>query len=116
MSNSSDHIDADHESQSDSNDLISQFFSEQGTGASHQAAAKFLDAIARLPGNDGEEADAVGAYTQAWLGGPDPVAQEKCPETWITLPKHQWPAEWHGVYEKPVVRLRKALYLSLIHI
>ena len=31
-------------------------FSEQGTGASHQAAAKFLDAIARLPGNDGEEA------------------------------------------------------------
>lgn len=31
MTTHSDHIDADHESQSDSNDLISQFFSEQGT-------------------------------------------------------------------------------------
>ena len=85
-------------------------FSEQGTGASHQAAAKLVDAIARLPGNDGEEADACGAYTQAWLGGPETVSQAKCPETWIALPKHQWPVEWIGVYEKPVVRLYKALY------
>ena len=30
-------------------------------------------------------------------------------ETWITLPKHQWPAHWQGM-EKPVVRLFKALY------
>ena len=38
-------------------------FSEQGTSASHMAAAKFLDAIARCPGNNGEDSDAVGAYT-----------------------------------------------------
>ena len=42
-------------------------FSEQGTSASHQAASKFLDAIARVPGNDGQDADAVGAYTQVSL-------------------------------------------------
>ena len=39
-------------------------FSEQGTSASHMAATKFLDAIARLPDFDGEDSDALGAYTQ----------------------------------------------------
>ena len=34
-------------------------FSEQGTSASHMAAAKFLDAIARFQGNDGEDSDAI---------------------------------------------------------
>ena len=34
-------------------------FSEQGTSASNLEAAKFLDAISRLPGNDGEDADAT---------------------------------------------------------
>jgi len=31
------------------------------------AAAKFLDAIARLTGNDGEDSDAICAYTQVKL-------------------------------------------------
>ncbi len=42
-------------------------FSEQGTSASHQAAYKLLDAIGRRPGNDGQDADATGAYTQVSL-------------------------------------------------
>ncbi len=42
-------------------------FTEQGASASHMAAAKFMDAIARMPGNDGEDSDAVGAYTQVAL-------------------------------------------------
>ena len=42
-------------------------FSEQGTSASHLAAAKFLDAIARFPGCDGEGADAKSAYTQVLM-------------------------------------------------
>ena len=42
-------------------------FTEQGASASNMAAAKFLDAIARLPGNDGEDSDAIGAYTQVKL-------------------------------------------------
>ena len=36
-------------------------FSEQGTSASHLEAAKMLDAVARLPGCDGEDADAKSA-------------------------------------------------------
>ena len=44
-------------------------FSEQGTSASHIAAAKFLDALARFHGNDGEDSDAMGAYTQAEHAG-----------------------------------------------
>ena len=43
-------------------------FSEQGTSSSHLCAAKFLDAIARMPGNDGQDSDAMGAYTQTELG------------------------------------------------
>ena len=42
-------------------------FSEQGTSASHLAAAKFLDAISRIPGNAGEDSDATGAHTQVTL-------------------------------------------------
>ena len=78
-------------------------FSEQGTSASHMAAAKICDAIARLPGNNGEDADATGAYTQAFLG-------KDCPATYITLPKEWWPKHWHGKFKNPVVRLDRALY------
>ena len=84
-------------------------FSEQGTSASRLEAAKFMDALARFRLDDelecdGEEADAVSAYTQAKLGGP---------ETWITIPMEYWPKEWHKWYtkeDKPVVRLILNLY------
>ena len=42
-------------------------FSEQGTSSSHMAATKLLDAIARMPGCDGEDSDAMSAYTQVKL-------------------------------------------------
>ena len=35
------------------------------------AAAKFMDALARMPGNDGNDSDAVGAYTQVLLSDAD---------------------------------------------
>ena len=76
-------------------------FSEQGTSASHLSAAKFLDAIARMLGNDGQDSDAVGAYTQCELKGV---------ETWVRLPRTQWPKHWHGKFHNPVVRLRVSLY------
>ena len=44
-------------------------------------SAKLLDAMARMPGFDGEDADAVGAYTQVVLGDVDGSI-----EIWITLP------------------------------
>ena len=39
-------------------------FTEQGSSASHMTAAKIMDVISRLPGSDGQAADAVLAYTQ----------------------------------------------------
>ena len=42
-------------------------FSEHGTLASHMAAIKFLDAIARMADCDGADSDAVGAYMQVEL-------------------------------------------------
>ena len=37
-------------------------FTEQGSSASQMIAAKAMDVIARLPGCDGQAADAVSAY------------------------------------------------------
>ena len=42
-------------------------FTEQGASASQMTAAKMMDVIARLPGCDGQAADAVSAYTQVKL-------------------------------------------------
>ena len=39
-------------------------FTEQGSSASHMTAAKIMDIMSRLPGFDGQAADAVSAYTQ----------------------------------------------------
>ena len=69
--------------------------------ASNMAAAKFLDAISRMPGNGGEDSDATGAYWQALLGGT---------ETWVRIPRDRWPKAWHAKYERPVCRLRLSLY------
>ena len=61
---------------------------------------KMLDAISRLEDCSGEDADATSAYTQSHLGGPD---------TWVRLPRDQWPAHWSR-YKDPVCRLRLSLY------
>ena len=39
-------------------------FIEQGSSESQMTAAKIMDIISRLPGCDGQAADAVSAYTQ----------------------------------------------------
>jgi len=77
-------------------------FSEQGTGASHMAGAKFADLVGRLPGCKGQNSDAVSAYTQEKLGGPP---------TWISLPRAQWPKDgsWDH-FKDPVCRLDLNLY------
>ena len=85
-------------------------FTEQGASASNMAAAKLMDAIARMPGNDGEDSDAVGAYTQVRLSdaakllGPGVVT-----DTWITLPPHRRPKSWDNI-ENPVCPLELNLY------
>ena len=74
-------------------------FNEQGTSSSHFSAAKILDAIARLPGNHGQDSGGSGAYTQAALKGV---------ETWVCLPRDRWRPESHPKYANPVVRLQLA--------
>ena len=76
-------------------------FSEQGASASRLAAAKFLDVLARVPGNDGIDDDATGAYTQAKHDGV---------ETYVFIPRDKCPKAWNGKYTRPVVRLRLNLY------
>ncbi len=61
-------------------------FNEQTAASSHMASAKLLDAMACMPGFDGQDADAVGAYNQVVLGDVDGSV-----ETWITLPRHRRP-------------------------
>lgn len=81
-------------------------FSEQGTSTSHVVAAKFVDAITRIPGNEGSDSDAVGAYTQVVL---DEMSEHQYVETWISLPPNQRPAYWDKC-EDPVCKLRLNLY------
>jgi len=87
-------------------------FSEQGASAISMAASKMLDAIGRFPGNDSEDSDALGAYTQILLKDvykllgkiPEDVA-----EIWITLPRSQRPSWWDSI-EEPVCLLTRNLY------
>ena len=44
-------------------------FTEQRSSASQMTAAKVMDIISRLPGCDGQAADAVSAFTQVKNGG-----------------------------------------------
>ena len=70
------------------------------SSAALMEAGKFIDAISLLPGFGGTQADAKQAYTQCELGGDD---------TWIFLPRDQWPDNWKR-FRNPVCRLRLALY------
>ena len=47
MTTHSDHIDADHESQSDSHDLVNQFFSAQGTEIPSDYRSGFVAIVGR---------------------------------------------------------------------
>ena len=87
-------------------------FTEQGSSASQMTAAKVKDIISRLPGCDGQAADAVSAYT---LGNMDSapkllkIPKSEHPDIWIRLPRHKWPKSWSSM-EDPVVPLERNLY------
>ena len=57
-------------------------------------AAKIMDVIARLPGCDGQAADALSAYTQVNLEDAPrllKISKSECPDVWIRLPRHKCP-------------------------
>ena len=65
-------------------------------------AARAADAYGCFPGHASQQCEAEQAYTQAFLRGT---------ETWVRLPKDQWPQEWiDRNMQDPVVPLRLALY------
>ena len=68
-------------------------FSEKGTSSSHMVATEFMDALARCPGNDGEDSDATAAYTQVLL---DAIAHllgkgNTFIDTWVASFRSLWP-------------------------
>ena len=78
------------------------------------AATKFMDAIARMPQNDGEDSDAFSAYTQVNLDDLPKLlgkhaSQDLITETWISLPKARRPKSWDNI-DEPMVRLKVNLY------
>ena len=87
-------------------------FTEQGSSASQMTAAKIMDIISRLPGCDGQAADAVSAYTQVKMEDAHKLLKNpksECPDFWIRLPKHKWSESWSSM-EDPVVPLERNLY------
>ena len=88
--------------------VLAAEFQEQGSGASMISASKLCDAVAMLPGCDGEQSDATSAYTQSKLGigmkGPYIV-------TWVEIPRAQWRPEWiKAGMTRPCYQLRLSLY------
>ena len=87
-------------------------FTEQESSASQMTAAKIMDIISRLPGCDGQAADAVSAYTQIKIEDAHKllnIPKSECPDIRIRLPQHKWPKSWSSM-EDPVVLLEYNLY------
>ena len=75
-------------------------FADLGSAPSSMEAGRVVDAFGLQPGYSIQQSDAVQAYLQAELRGN---------ETWVLLPRDQWPESWSHM-RKPVCRLRVALY------
>ena len=87
-------------------------FTEQGSSASQMTAAKIMDVISRLPGCEGQAADAVFACSQVKIEDAPTllkIPKSECPGIWIHPPKHKWPKSWSSM-EHPVVLLERSLY------
>ena len=91
-----------------------QYLLNTDRSASQMTAAKVMDIISRLPGCDGQAADAVSAYTQEKMEDAPKlfkIPQSECPDMWIRLPRHKWPKSWSSI-EDPVVPRAKSVWSS----
>ena len=86
---------------------------EQGSSASQITVVKIMDIISRLPGCEGQAADAVSAYAQVKMEDAhklfEKIPKSECPDIWIRLPRHKWPKSWSSM-EDTVVPLERNLY------
>ena len=97
-------------------DIVKDDCEEQGSSASQVTAAKVMDIISRLPGCDGQAADAVSAETQVKMEESPillKILKSECPDIWIRLPRHKWPKSWSSM-EDSVVLLERNLYGHLL--
>ena len=85
-------------------------FAEQGSSASQMTAAKVMDIISRLPGCDGQAADAVSAYTQVKME--DAHKLSKIPNSGVSrhLDSSTTTQMAKIMVEDPVVPLERNLY------
>ena len=70
-----------------------------------------MDVISRLPGFDGQAAEAVSAKTQVKMEDAhklSKISKSECPDIWIRFPRHKWPKSWSSM-EDPVVPLERNL-------
>ena len=91
-------------------------FTQQGSSASQMTAAKVMDIIPRLPGCDGQAADAISAYTQVKMEDAPKllkIPKSECPDIWIRLPRHKWPKSWSSI-EDSLVPLERNLCGDLL--
>ena len=75
-------------------------------------AAEGMEIISRLPGCDGQAAEAVSAHTQVKMDDAHKLLKNpksECPDIWMRLPRHKWPKSWCSI-EDPVVLLERNLY------
>ena len=87
-------------------------FTEQGPSASQMTAAKIMDIISRLPGCDGQAADAVSVFSQVKMEDAHKllkIPKSECPDIWICQLEHTWVKSWSSM-EEPVVPLERNLY------
>ena len=94
---------------------------EQESSASQMTAAKIMNIISRLPGCDGQAAEAVSVFTQLKMEDAHKllkmedahkllkISKSECPGIWIRLPRHKWTKSWSSM-EDPVVPLERNLY------
>ena len=75
-------------------------FQDLGSCPATMEAARAADAYGCYPGHASQQCDAEQAYTQAMHVGTD---------TWIRLPREEWPDSWEGMHD-PVCTLVLALY------
>ena len=67
-------------------------FTEQGSSGSQMTAAEIMDVIARLPGCDGQAADAVSPYAQVKMEDAPRllrIPKSECPDIWSTTKKQK---------------------------
>jgi hypothetical protein len=60
-------------------------FQELGSVLAAMVAAKMCDLFGLIKNNVIDNADATKAYTHSPLGGA---------QTWVSLPREEWPEEW----------------------